>query len=737
MNENSHKIGPSHLQRAAVVYIRQSSAHQVEHNRESTQRQYALAKRATALGWPEKQVMVIDEDLGLSGASTSHRNGFARMTAEVALKHVGIILGLEVSRLARNNSDWYRLLDLCSMTDTLIGDADGVYNPALFNDRLLLGLKGTMSEAELHILRARLDGGIRNKAARGELRRGLPTGLVWGEAQGEVRLHPDEAVVGALKAVFARFSELGSARRVWLWLRAENLSFPLQMHNAEQIRWVAPTYTAVYNVLTNPVYAGAYCYGKTRQERYVDEHGVLKARLRRLPQSQWAVLIRNHHEGYLDWATYEANQKRLGANTKPRPHEAGGAVREGSALLQGLAICGHCGRRLKTHYRGTSQAPGYHCANKGIENGRGVFCLNVGGVQIDAAVARAFLQAIEPAGIDAAVRAAERLEADHDAVLAQWRMTVERAQYDAQRAERRYHAVDPENRLVARGLEAQWEKQLHELQQAQMELARREQVRPRTLSPQERSNLLALGKDLQRVWDAATITMRDKKELLRSLLEEVSIAVFREQYLAKLKLRWRGGKLTECDVALPRSRPATIRTDEDTIDLVRRLAEHHPDATIAGILNAQGRLSARGLRFNQNLVGNLRRHWKIPCFEQSAELPQGELLSIRQAAGALGTAPSTLHRWINDGFIAAAQTTPGAPWRIRITDELRSRFVEDAPPGYVVMQDATKILGVSRQTVLQRVKRGELDAVLVCRGRRKGLRIKALRDQADLFGQSS
>jgi len=661
------------------------------------------------------------------------------MTAEVALGHAGIILGLEVSRLARNNSDWYRLLDLCTMTDTLIGDADGVYNPALFNDRLLLGLKGTMSEAELHTLRARLDGGIRNKAARGELRRGLPTGMVWGEAEGEVRRHPDEAVVSALRAVFARFSEFGTARRVWLWFRAENLSFPLQLNysSPEEIRWVAPTYIAIYNVLTNPVYAGAYCYGKTRQERYVDEHGVLRKRLRRLPQSQWAVLIRDHHEGYIDWATYEANQMRLAANTKPRPHEAGGAVREGAALLQGLATCGHCSRRLKTHYRGTNQTPGYHCSNKGIENGRGVYCLNVGGLQIDAAVAQAFLHAVEPAGLEAAVRAAERLEADHDAALAQWRLSVERAHYEAQRAERRYRAVDPENRLVARGLEAQWEKQLYELEQAQQELARREQLRPRTLSAQERHSLLALGRDLQRLWDAPTLTVRDRKQLLRTLLEEVSITVHREQYQAHVKLRWRGGQLTECDVALPRSRPATIRTDEDTLALVRRLAQHYPDGTIAGILNAQGRLTARGLRFNQNLVGNLRRHWNIPCFEQPAERPDGELLSIRQAARALGTAPSTLHRWVNDGFIAGEQTTPGAPWRIRITDALRSRFVEHSPEGYVVMQDATKLLGVSRQTVLQRVKRGELDAVLVCSGRRKGLRIKAVSDQTDLFEHSS
>ena len=623
------------------------------------------------------------------------------------------------------------------MTDTLIGDADGVYNPGLFNDRLLLGLKGTMSEAELHILRARLDGGIRNKAARGELRRGLPTGLVWGEADGEVRLHPDEAVVGAIRAVFARFTEFGSARRVWLWFRSENLSFPLQMHHSDQIRWIAPTYHAIHSVLANPVYAGAYCYGKSRQERYIDQQGELKTRVRRLPQSQWAVLIKDHHEGYIDWATYEANQVRLGGNIKPTPHQAGGAVREGTALLQGLAICGHCGRRLRTHYRGMNETPGYHCANKGVVNGRGVYCLNVGGLQIDKAAAEAFLRVVEPAGLQAAVRAAERLEADQDAALAQWRLAVERAHYEAQRAERRYHAVDPENRLVARGLEAQWEKHLHELEQAQHELERREQLRPRTLSVQERQSLLALGKDLELLWYAPNLAVRDRKQLLRTLLEEVTVTVHREQYRAHLKLRWRGGMLTECDVELPRSRPATIRTDEETLTLVRRLAQHYPDATIAGILNAQGRLSAQGMRFNQNLVGNLRRHWKIPCFEPPAEQPDGELLSIRQAARVLGTAPSTLHRWVNDGFIAGEHPTPGAPWRIRITDALRRIFGDSTPDGYVAMQVATQRLGVSRQTVLQRVKRGELDAVLVRRGRCKGLRVKVVNDQPDFFERTS
>ena len=729
-----NKVTPSHLRRAALVYVRQSSAAQVEHNRESTLRQYALAQRAGTLGWPASQVTVIDEDLGLSGASAHNRSGFARMAAEVALGHVGIVLGLEVSRLARNNADWYRLLDLCSMTDTLIGDADGLYHPSLFNDRLLLGLKGTMSEAELHVLRARLDGGIRNKAARGELRRGLPVGLVWGDADGQVLLHPDEAVRTAVSAVFAHFQEFGTARRVWLWFRSEGLSFPQQPPGGAAIRWSAPTYTAIHTVLSNPVYAGAYTYGKTRNERFVDEHGNIRKRIRHLPRGEWAVLIEQHHQGYIDWATYEANQARLGTNTRPKPHRAGGALREGAALLQGLATCGHCGRKLHTHYRGQQQAPGYHCSNKGIVNGRGVYCLSVGGVQIDQAVADAFLAAVAPAGLAACLLAAERLESDHDSALSQWRLAVERAQYDAQRAERHYRAVDPDNRLVARGLEARWEESLRGLEQAQSELARRQLQRPRALSAQERDHILSLGRDLSRVWHAASTTVRDKKELLRTLLEEVGISVYREQYRAMLKVRWRGGALNEFDVALPRSRPATVRTDEDTIGLVRRLAQHHDDATIASILNRQERTTARGLRFTQNLVGGLRRHWNIPRYEAPAQSVTGELMSVQQAARSLGLAGSTIHRWLNDGFIAGEQLTPGAPWRIRVNDSLRRRLVPNVPEGYVAMQVATRRLGVTRQTVLQRVKRGDLDAVIVCQGRQKGLRINLLDNQPNLFG---
>jgi DNA invertase Pin-like site-specific DNA recombinase len=734
------KIKPAHTQRAAFVYIRQSTPGQVEHNRESTARQYALADRACQLGWSKEQVVIVDEDLGLSGSSTDKRSGFARLTSEVALAHVGIVLGLEVSRLARNNADWYRLLELCGVTDTLIGDNDGVYHPALFNDRLLLGLKGTMSEAELHIIRARLDGGIRNKAARGELRRGLPVGFIWGEQDGEVLFHPDEAVTGAIRTVFERFAEFGSARRVWLWFRSEGLSFPLQTTPAGlpgPIRWVIPTYTALHHILTNPVYAGAYTYGKTKYERYVDEQGTVRKRTRHLPMDQWAVLIQDHHPGFIDWATFQANQTRLDSNTRPKPHQSGGAVREGSALLQGLATCGHCGRRLHVHYRGRNSVPGYHCAGKDLVNGRGVYCLNVGGTRIEQAVADAFLDAITPAAIEATRLSVEQLQSSHDAALSQWRLEVERTRYEAERAERRYRTVEPENRLVARGLETEWENRLRDLATAEMELRRREQQRPSRLDPEQLRHLQMLGSDIRQVWAGLTTTDRDRKELLRTLLEEVVLNLKRAEGHAHLTLRWRGGAITTLEVAVPRFIPMGPRTDEDTISLLRRLAVLYPDEVIAGILNRQGRKTATGERFTANQVGSLRRYRNIPRFQPPAEPPSGELVSIRKAAQILGMNTSSIHRWLADGFIAGEQITPGAPWQIRITDELRARIVQQAPPEYLPMLETTMKLGVSRQTVLQRVKRGELEAVLVRQGRRKGLRIKALDQQPALFEELS
>jgi DNA invertase Pin-like site-specific DNA recombinase len=724
MSEGS-KLTASHLRRHAFVYPRQSTQGQLERNVESTARQYGLVERAVELGFGHEQVVVIDEDLGISADGLTERSGFARLTAEVALGHAGLVLGLEVSRVARNNSDWYRLLDLCGVTDTVIGDLDGLYHPGSFNDRLLLGMKGTISEAELHMIRQRLDGGIRNKAKRGELRRGLPVGLVWGEGDGEILLDPDEAVRGAIATIFERFAELGSARQVWLWMRGEGVQFPLRRFTGAEVQWVIPTYHQVHSVLTSPVYAGAYAFGKSRRERYVDEHGRPRKRTRKLPQEDWEVLIWDHHPGFIDKATFDANQARLASNTRPRAHEPGGAVREGQALLQGIAVCGRCGRKLKVHYQGKQgqKSPAYHCPGSVLVEGRGQWCVRVGGVRIDEAVAGALLDALTPAGVKAALRAAEALEQDHDAALAQWRLQVERARYDAERAERRYRQVEPEHRLVARGLERDWEKALGALAEAEAELELRERQRPRTLTDQERGQLLALGADLGRVWSAPTTTDRDRKQLLRTLIEEVIVDVAREERRATLTLRWQGGALTELAVALPKPQPA-IRTDEDTIALLERLAAHYDDARIAGILNRQGRRSATGERFTAIIVGGLRRYRNIPAYKPPAEPPDGELLPVGKAADELGVAASTIFRWLQAGFIRGEQDTPGAPWRIRVNDQLRALFVDHAPAGYVPIVDAMRTLGVSRQTVLQRVKRGELDAIHVRQGRRKGLRIR-------------
>jgi hypothetical protein len=452
---------------------------------------------------------------------------------------------------------------------------------------------------------------------------------------------------------------------------------------------------------------------------------------------QWAVLIAEHHPGFIDWPTFQVHQARLASNTRPQPHQAGGAVREGAALLQGIATCGHCGRRLRTHYRGRNSTPGYHCAGKDVVGGRGLYCLNIGGLAIDQAVANAYLDAVTPAAVEATALSVQQLQANHDAALAQWRLEVERTRYEAERAERRYRAVEPENRLVARGLETGWESRLRNLSAAEAELERREQQQPSAITPDQLQRLEALGADLRQVWTATTTTDRDRKELLRTLLEEVILAVKRAEGQVHLTLRWRGGTITKLDLSLPRRRPSGPRTEEDTIALLPRLAALYPDGVIAGILNRQGRKTATGERFTANQVGSLRRYRNIPRFQPSAESAHGEVATVKKAAEILGVVPGTIHRWLNDGFIAGEQITPGAPWQIRITEELRARFVEEAPPDYLPMLEATMKLGVSRQTVLQRVKRGELEALHVRRGRRKGLRIKVVDDQPRLFERES
>ncbi len=737
------KITSSHLSRAAVIYVRQSTLMQVERNTESTARQYDLVNRARRLGWPREAIRVVDADLGISGSVTGQRAGFEGLVAEVALGQVGIILALEASRLARDNAAWYRLLDLAGVCDTLVADADGVYHPALFTDRLVLGLMGIMAESELHVLRARLEGGIKNKAARGELRRGLPVGLIWGEGDGEICFHPDEAVTGVISAVSGQFAICGPVRGTWLWLRAQQLRWPLQqavyLHGKPgEITWAEPAYHAVHTTLTHPAYAGAYVYGRTRDERCPGPDGALRTRRRKLPRDQWEVLIPDHHPGFTDWDTYLANQARIGANIRPQASRPGtGAVREGSALLQGLATCGTCGRKLAVFCRGPAKTvPNYYCQGSAeLVEGRGARHMNAGGQAIDAAVTEAFLAALAPAAMQACLAAAAQLEAGHDAALDQHRRQVEQARYQAVQAERRYRAVDPENRLVARGLETEWNTALQQLADADAELTRRQTARPKTLTPAERAAILALGDDLGQVWDAPTTTDKDRKQLLRTLIEEVNITARRDDPdpHARLILRWKGGAITELTVPLRRPQPK-IRTGDDTVDLVRRLAVHYPDAIIAGILNRQGRRTPRGLSYTAGRVQGLRHYRGIPRHQPATSAPaEGELLNVAQAARQLSIAPSTLLRWLNDGFIAGEQVTPGAPWRVRLTDQLRGMLTDSTPDGWVALHHASRALGVSRQTVLQKVKRGELRAVLTRTGRRKGLRIEIPAPQDGLF----
>jgi hypothetical protein len=603
-----------------------------------------------------------------------------------------------------------------------------------------------MSEMELHILRARLDGGARHKAARGELRRGLPIGLVWGEGDGEILKHPDEAVRGVIGVIFEQFAARGSVRGTWLHLREEGLKLPLQRHGyltaaqaaRQETTWVEPTYHAVHGVLTHPAYAGAYTYGRSRQERYAGPDGTPRTRRRTVPQDEWEVLIKDHHEGFIGWDTYQANQAKIRQNIRPIAHQPGtGAVREGCALLQGLATCGTCGRKLAVYYEGKRKAtPGYYCTGTGhIIDGRGTRHLRVGGVAIDTAVTAAFLAALAPAALQACLAAAEQLEQGHDASIEQHRRQVEAARFAAAKAERRYQAVDPDNRLVARGLEAAWEKALTELAAAEAELARRQAARPAALTAAERAAILALGDDLQAIWDAPSTTDKDRKQLLRTLLDEVNITVHRDHDAghAELVLRWKGGAITELTIPIKRTPPRRLRTDEDTVALVRRLAAHYPDAKIAGILNRQGRTTARGMSFTGGRVQTLRFHYGISCYQPGQAPAEGDLLTVTQAAAELGLAPSTLHRWLNDGFIAGEQLTPGAPWQIRMTSQLRALFTDQAPGGWLAMLEATLAYGVSRQTIMQRVKDGRLRAVHVRTGRRKGLRIEPPAPQDGLF----
>ena len=734
------KISASHRSRDAYVYVRQSTPTQMVQHTESLARQYELRERAVALGWPAHQVVVIDADLGRSGAQTDGRHGFKELVADVGLGKVGIVLGIEVSRLARNNADWYQLLDLCAITDTLIADADGVYHPAEFNDRLVLGLKGTMSEAELHLIKSRLTAGLKHKAAKGELRQGLPVGLDYDEDDRAV-MTPDEAVREAIVTVYRRFEELGSARQVLIRLREDGVLLPRRANGSRRITWAPATYPAVHDLLTNPAYAGAFVFGRTRTEKRVDPiTGTVRSRVQLLPREQWEVLIPDHHPGYISWETYEANTARLRGNWR-RPRElAGGAVREGRALLQGLLRCGRCGRIMQTGYSGTTgNCPRYVCARaKQLYAGEHV-CQSIGGIRLENKVLDEMFDVLAPAALTATAQALAEADANYRRDLAVFELAVERARYEADRALRQFDNVEPENRLVARTLEKTLEAKLAAVRAAENDLAAQRARRPVALTKEELTWIATAGADIRAIFDAPTTTVRERKQLIRAVITEIGITVHRQLRVADLRIIWQGGAVTEVSMPMTKAGPHLRVTDEQTIALVRRLAQHYNDQTIAAILAKQKRRTATGLPFTRARVATLRAGHHIPVYQPPAQPDVGPgdddavVVTITEAEKILAVSKETLYRWIRDGFITAEQITPGAPWRIRIDQALRDRIQPEAPEGWLSLDEAAKALGIARQTVLHKVQRGQLQAVHVNRGRRKGLRIQVKPDQAGLF----
>ncbi|MGH9092408.1 MAG: recombinase family protein [Acidimicrobiales bacterium] len=737
--ELSSKVTASHLERDAYVYVRQSTLTQVREHTESLERQYELASRAQTLGWPPRQVVVVDSDLGRSGAESSAREGFKSLVADVGLGKVGIVLGIEVSRLARNNADWYQLLDLCAITDTLIADGDGLYHPADFNDRLVLGLKGTMSEAELHLIRHRLTAGLRHKAAKGELRQGLPVGFVYDEDD-RVVLDPNEAVVEAIATVFRRFDELGTGRQVLLSLVGDNVIIPRRPNGARRVTWAKATYPAIHDFLTNPAYAGAFVFGRTRTEKRLGQSGRIVVRTRQLPRDEWEVLIPDHHPAYITWERYERIQDELRANWRaPRGH-GGGAVREGTALLQGRIRCGRCGRMMQTAYSGTKgDCPRYLCARSKHLYGGDHVCQSLGGKKLEGRVLDELFCVLEPASLAATVKALAEAEANHRQRLAVFELGVERARFEAGRARRQFDAVEPENRLVARSLERSLEEALAAERQAESELASQRLRRPTRLSDEEAAWIERAGADVRAIFDAPTTSWRERKQLLRAIVAEVVVTIRTEERTADVDIIWEGGAKTDFVLPLNKVGGHFRTTEEATVDLVRRLAERYDDRMIAAILSRQRRRTGTGLAFTQARVKSLRGSRGIRAFQPPAVTPADDdcpVVSITAAEKTLGVNRTTLYRWLNDGFIEGEQLTPAGPWHIRITDELRRRIVGEVPEGWVGLDQAAKTLGVARQTVLQKVQRGELESVHVNRGKRKGLRINVISANPGLFATS-
>ena len=653
------RIAPDHLGRQAFVYVRQSTQDQVLHNHESRRRQYALADRARGLGWAEP--VVIDDDLGRSGGGVV-RPGFERLLLAICEGRAGIVLAVEASRLARNGRDWHTLLEFCGLVGCLLADEDGLYDPRLPNDRLLLGMKGTMSEMELSILRQRSLEALRQKARRGELFLNVAVGYVK-VRHDRIARDPDLRIREALGLVFRKFAEFQSMRQVHLWLRQEQVLLPSveATEDGRRIVWKLPVYNTVRALLTNPIYGGAYAFGRTASRVTVENGRKRISRGHRRDREEWDVLIVDHHEGYIPWAEFERNQRLIADNANCRGLMVRGAVRRGDALLAGLLRCGHCGRRLHVSYSGTDgYCVRYNCRGAHINHGTRP-CIAFGGLRIDAAVSTEILRHLAPLGVEAALEAITTREEENSETRRQAELALTQARYEADLARRQYDAVDPVNRLVAAELERRWNDRLADVQRQEERLAAMTASRPETLGAGEKDRLMALGADLETAWSHPGATAETRKRILRAVLEEI-VATLTEERI-ELVIHWRGGDHTR--LALPRNRTGQHRwsSDADVRELIRVLARQQVDGAIAATLNRLGKRTGRGNPWTEARVRSFRSQHRVPVHRPGEMAERGEL-TLEETARRLGVSRMTVLRLISAGTLTAIQICKGAPWAI-------------------------------------------------------------------------
>lgn len=657
-----NKITPDHLSRDAYVYVRQSTPDQLTNNPESRRRQYALATRARALGW--ENVTVIDDDLGRSGGGTA-RPGFERLLAAICSGAAGAVLAIEASRLARNGRDWHTLLEFCTLVNSLIIDEDGVYDPKLINDRLLLGMKGTFSELELSILRQRSQEALRLKAARGDLHTSVAIGYVR-SAGDRLEIDPDKRVREALHLAFRKFAAFGSVRQVAIWLCDEGLKMPIVVYRprGRMVEWRLPRYNTIHRLLTNPIYAGAYVFGRTGSQVRLEGGRKLITRSVRRPQKEWEVLIRDHHEGYISWDDYENNQRTINGNANMKGEMVPGSVRNGGGLLVGLLRCGHCGRKLKVQHNGIRGVARYLCNDAAVNHGRRTKCIAFGNMRIDAAVSAEVLSLIAPLGLDAALQAIADRERDSTQRLRQIELALEQARYEAARSHRQYDAVDPENRLVAGDLERRWNERLAEVTRLEEEIRVVRQDLPPIVET-ERAEILALGTDVARLWHQPAASVAIRKRILRTVLEEIVVNV--EPGALHLKLHWKGGDHTTLEVVKNRAGQHRWKTSATTEQLISDLARLLPDGSIASILNRLGTRTAKDHTWTQQRVCVFRNDHDIAVYRDGERTKRGELI-LHEAASRLGISKMTVVRLIKDGVLPAKQSCVGAPYVIQEID---------------------------------------------------------------------